>query len=101
VNTTNSATAESIGRHIIERAYSEFMEMPGLRLTCAQAQRLWGLDETTCRRLLGYLVDAKFLHQPHTDVYSRLTTGYVACPRPRMARASLETARPGALKKTG
>ena len=27
----------------------EFLEMPGLRLTAAQARRLWGLDAATWR----------------------------------------------------
>ena len=35
--------------------------MPGLRLTPAQAQRLWGLDRESCQALLGALVDARFL----------------------------------------
>ena len=95
------ARADRISSHIIERVYSEFMEMPGLRLTCAQAQRLWGLDERTCRTLLGFLVDARFLYQPRQDMYSRLTTGDAACPRPRMARAALGAAGPRGLKKTG
>jgi hypothetical protein len=27
---------------LLHRVYGEFLEMPGLRLTCQQAQRLWG-----------------------------------------------------------
>ena len=29
---------------MLQRIQGEFVEMPGLRLTAAQAQRLWGLD---------------------------------------------------------
>ena len=29
---------------VLQRIQGEFVEMPGLRLTAAQAQRLWGLD---------------------------------------------------------
>jgi len=43
------------------RVRSEFLEMPGLRLTPAQAARLWSLDRTTSDRILGELVDAGFL----------------------------------------
>jgi hypothetical protein len=43
---------------ILQRVYGEFLEMPGMRLTPAQAQRLWGLDERTCLLLLDYLVGA-------------------------------------------
>ena len=46
---------------MLERAYSEFLEMPALRLTSRQAERLWGLDEQSCLRLLEFLVDARFL----------------------------------------
>ena len=46
---------------VLRRVQGEFMEMPGLRLTEAQARRLWGLDEASCDALLGALVDAKFL----------------------------------------
>ena len=46
---------------IIRRIQGEFMEMPGLRLTDAQAQRLWGLDAATCSVLLDALVATGFL----------------------------------------
>ena len=45
----------------LRRVKGEYLEMPGLRLTPAQAQRLWGLDRESCQALLGALVDAKFL----------------------------------------
>ena len=57
----NGQTRAKIDDRMLQRACGEFLEMPGLRLTCLQAQRLWGLDEPTCRELLEYLVDAKFL----------------------------------------
>ncbi len=45
----------------LRRIRGEFLEMPGLRLTPAQAQRLWALDRSTCEALLARLVDAHFL----------------------------------------
>jgi hypothetical protein len=45
--------------------------MPGLRLTLAQAQRLWGLDRTACDALLGALVDAKFLFRTRDGAFVR------------------------------
>jgi len=36
-------------------------ELPGLRLTCRQAQRLWNLDQIVCEALLAALVDVRFL----------------------------------------
>jgi hypothetical protein len=39
----------------------EFHEMPGLRLTRAQLQRLYSLDSPTCDRLLNRLLTEHFL----------------------------------------
>jgi hypothetical protein len=33
---------------VLRRVQGEYIEMPGLRLTIAQAQRLWGLDRAVC-----------------------------------------------------
>ena len=48
---------------VLQRIQGEFTEMPGLRLTPAQAQRLWGLDRTICDQLLDALVKTNFLSQ--------------------------------------
>jgi hypothetical protein len=40
---------------------SEYDEMPGLRLTRAQVQRLWLLDPAACDDVLRALVDAGYL----------------------------------------
>ena len=55
----------------VQRIHGEFMEMPGLRLTLDQAQRLWGLDETTCRRVLQILIDAGFLRDQGRGMFVR------------------------------
>jgi hypothetical protein len=47
--------------HVLQRIRGEFLEMPGLRLTIAQAQRLWHLDALVCESLLAALVDTQFL----------------------------------------
>jgi hypothetical protein len=51
----------SVDETIVRRARAEYLEMPGLRLTSAQAQRLWGLDRHTCDDLLTTLTQAHFL----------------------------------------
>ena len=38
---------------LLHRIKAEYIEMPGLRLTVAQAGRLWGLDTPACLDLLG------------------------------------------------
>ena len=84
-----NGTQVTLDEALLQRMYSEFLEMPGLRLTCQQAQRLWGLDERTCAELLEFLVDVKFLHQPGHGMYTRLTDGNSAPPRPRMVKARM------------
>ena len=46
---------------IVYRIREEFREMPGLRLTPAQATRLWGLERDTCRAVIDSLVACAFL----------------------------------------
>ena len=56
---------------VLRRVQGEYIEMPGLRLTTAQAQRLWGLDKTACDALLDALVDAKFLFRTRDGAFVR------------------------------
>jgi hypothetical protein len=57
---------------MVLRVRGEFLEMPGLRLTQAQAQRLWGLDATTCSSLITSLLDAGFLFQTRDGAFMRI-----------------------------
>ena len=57
---------------VLQRIQGEYVEMPGLRLTAPQAQRLWGLERDTCEALLGALVDAKFLAQTRDGAFIRM-----------------------------
>ena len=65
---------------ILLRIRSEYMEMPGLRLTPQQAQRLWGLDRQCCEESLQYLVEAGFLMKTGRGTYVRLTDGATTLP---------------------
>jgi hypothetical protein len=56
---------------VLQRIQGEYVEMPGLRLTTAQAQRLWGLERDVCDALLGALVDAKFLDRTRDGAFVR------------------------------
>jgi len=47
--------------NLIQRVRAEFNEMPGLRLTPAQAARLLGLDHRSCERVINVLVRSAFL----------------------------------------
>ena len=56
---------------LLHRIRGEFVEMPGLRLTHAQAARLWHLDHATVTTLLTALVEAKFLARTAAGAYQR------------------------------
>ena len=45
----------------LHRIRSEFLEMPGLKLTVPQALRLWGVDQPTCEAVIEKLTQANFL----------------------------------------
>ena len=51
---------------MVRRVRAEFLEMPGLRLTFAQAMRLWGLNEVDCQRVIDALIGACFLQRTST-----------------------------------
>lgn len=48
-------------RELCTRVEAEFVEMPGLRLTLAQAVRLFNIAPAQCERVLGTLVLAGHL----------------------------------------
>jgi hypothetical protein len=56
---------------LITRIKAEYHEMPGLSLTHVQAQRLWHLDEGTCRNILARLVSSGFLRLTPKGHYTR------------------------------
>ena len=57
---------------VMRRIRGEFLEMPGLRLTEAQARRLWNLDAAACRALLDALVDSQFLFRTRDGAFMRI-----------------------------
>ena len=46
---------------VVDRVRAEFVEMPGLELTLAQAVRLWTLGVDDCRHVIDSLVEVGFL----------------------------------------
>ena len=59
---------------LVERVRGEFIEMPGLQLTIAQAARLWGLDLTASRNVVDVLVESAFLRWTAGGKIVRATT---------------------------
>ena len=58
---------------VVARVRAEFLEMPGLRLTSAQAARLWGLEAVTCEAVIDTLVHSRFLRRTPAGVIIRTT----------------------------
>ena len=73
---------------LFTRIRGEYLEMPGLRLTLAQAQRLCGVERMLCRMVLDALVQEQFLCVKSDGTYTRLIDGGDV-PRPRPAKADL------------
>jgi hypothetical protein len=71
----------------VERLRSEFLEMPGLRLTADQVRRFCGVEGTTCASALDTLVRENFLCAKADGTYARATDGTVT--RRRQARVEL------------
>jgi hypothetical protein len=73
LNTSTPKRDATIGmEHLLRRIQGEFLEMPGLRLTARQAQRLWDLDDVICESLLAALVDVRFLSE-HEGLFFQRT----------------------------
>jgi hypothetical protein len=73
---------EELGqKNMLQRIRGEFVEMPGLRLTAAQAQRLWGLERPKCEELLKVLVKDNFLSQTRDGSFIKTDGGPRRMPR--------------------
>ena len=70
--TTPTRLKAAIGELIV-RVQGEYREMPGLKLTEVQAQRLWGLDGRTCALVLTALVEQQFLRRTPAGTYLRVS----------------------------
>jgi hypothetical protein len=57
---------------MLRRIQCDYLEMPDLRLSRAQAQRVWQLDEGTCTQLLDSLAENGLLQRGHDGTYALL-----------------------------
>jgi hypothetical protein len=60
-------------REAFDRIRAEFLEMPGMRLTPEQVERLSGVNRAVCKCVLDDLVRAKFLRVLPNGGYGRLS----------------------------
>jgi len=56
---------------LLQRIEGEYREMPGLCATARQAERLWGLDSTTCAFVLMTLIERGILKRTASGTYVR------------------------------
>ena len=56
---------------LLRRIEGEYREMPGLSVTAPQAERLWGLDSTTCSFVLMTLIQRRILKRTASGTYVR------------------------------
>ena len=64
-----------VDQQILERIRAEYLEMPGLRLTAGQVQRLCGVERELCQKVLEALMERKFLCLKLDGTYARLIDG--------------------------
>jgi len=80
---------------LLNRIRGEYTEMPGLRLTLAQACRLWDVDTATCHAILATLITEGFLRCTVDATFIALPTSGSAHARqlkvPRPRRTHLAT----------
>lgn len=87
---TNANRQQGRDDALVRRIRGEFLEMPALRLTSAQAQRLWAVDAQTCADVLDTLVEREFLARFSDGRYGRIADGSTAPPPRRMVKADLD-----------
>jgi hypothetical protein len=80
-----------VSSEVLEKIRKEYLEMPGLILTTAQAGRLWSLDLPTCESLLDRLVGSHFLMRKADGRYARADFRF---PVPRPIKTVSPQARP-------
>ena len=77
---------------LVMRMQSDFLDIPELTLTLPQTQQRFGVDEVTCKAVLGTLVDAGVLANVD-GVYARLFPRLV--PSARAGAPGWRKHRPG------
>jgi hypothetical protein len=79
--------ARHASKQIAELIRTEYVELPGLKLTFWQTQRLWNLPEDVCRQALTMLTQARFLTRAADGAYVRTA---VSVPRPDPVQEPLQ-----------
>jgi hypothetical protein len=84
----------------LARIRAEYQEMPGMRLTPEQVERLCGVDCSVCAEVLDALVKAKFLSLRRDGSYRRVAAGSPSRVRITQAHGNASMRSP-ASRRTG
>lgn len=68
-----------VNEGLLLRIRAEYREMPGLRLTVAQAARLWALDRDTCEAALERLAHMNYLRRTLDGAYTLTSESLLVC----------------------
>jgi Fic family protein len=71
---TSHANRIEVTGQFARQVWAEYAEMPGLSVTLAQAQRLWGVDEQTCRDAFDALIARGVVRRTTKGRYVRVAT---------------------------
>lgn len=71
---------------VLRRAYDHYVDMPGLKLTRAQACRLWGVDEPTCMTVINRLIELRLIEPGEDGRYRQTLEGATVAPKLRVAK---------------
>jgi hypothetical protein len=85
-NEERESAVDAFVQATLRRIRAEYLEMPGMRLTVQQVERLFGIERPLCKAVLDALVDTDFLCVNANGTYARLTDGM---PRLHPAKADL------------
>ncbi len=77
---------------LLSRARGDYLEMPGLHLSAAQAARLWAIQPVVCEAVLACLTASGFLRVTEAGRYARSVSDGIVRPR---FRREAEMAGPG------
>ena len=69
IATVEPCRGESGTTDWLDRIQAEYRDMPGLSLTQAQMQRLWGFDSPVCEALIDSLLAARILRRTPNGQY--------------------------------
>ena len=81
----------SPNQQVLARIRAEYLEMPGMRLTAHQVERLCGVERKICEVVLDLLVDTRFLCVKADGAYARFTDGDVPRPCPVKVDLGIDT----------